>query len=63
MLCVNENWEIIIIITDAIIIFLDVNLISEAIKFKLFALMERYLTIDELNPKDEKLENKAIIVI
>ena len=63
MLCVNENWEIIIIITDAIIIFLDVYLISDAITFKLLILIERYLTMDELNPKDDRMENRPIIVI
>ena len=63
MLCVNENWEIIIIITDAIIIFLDVYLISDAITFKLLILIERYLTMDELNPKDDRMENRTIIVI
>ena len=63
MLCVNENWEIIIIITDAIIIFLDVYLISDAITFKLLILIERYLTMDALNPKDDSMENIPIIVI
>lgn len=45
------------------IIFLDVYFTSEEITFKLFLLMERYLTIDELNPKDDRMEDKTIIVI